>query len=279
MSFEKQYKELMEMVNLQGTSVKDYDKSTVRKGAAVEKEHTNSLKKAKKIAVQHMAEFPEESKDKSDDDKIDSKYYKELERLEKRLDKKKEPLIKVKKEITEMAKLSARGRSEVKRWAFSKDADQNPDEQITHERVDVALMSDGNILRKRTVWFKPSQFDPNGRKHDWGWKLHVKLNPSPITPELVQKVEDFYYKKYLAKGYQPVLKENTSVGGVYGDVASFGGAVGNTDFYATGDARTPTSIFGSKKAAKIQAGKKGKKEKKVFNSSPAVMKRTFVKGY
>lgn len=74
----------MEKVDLMGTKPKDFDDKTLQKGAKVEKEHTNSDKESKKIAMQHMAEFPKKGKE----DKIDSDYYEELDELEGDLKKK-----------------------------------------------------------------------------------------------------------------------------------------------------------------------------------------------
>lgn len=77
-------KVLLEKVNLLNTKTKDFDKSVIKAGRKVEHEHTTSDKGAEKIAKQHMAEFP-----KLKSKKISSDYYKELDKLEKNLDKRK----------------------------------------------------------------------------------------------------------------------------------------------------------------------------------------------
>ena len=83
MQFEKLYKSVMEKVNLLGTKPANYDKKMLKKGAKVEKEHTNSEKGAKKIAMQHTAEFPKKNKA----EKIDTEYYDELDKMEGKLKK------------------------------------------------------------------------------------------------------------------------------------------------------------------------------------------------
>ncbi len=60
---------------------KDFYKKTLNKGKKVEFEHTPSPQKAKKIATDHIKEFPKITKD----NKIDSDYYEELEKVEKKL--------------------------------------------------------------------------------------------------------------------------------------------------------------------------------------------------
>ena len=86
MNFEKICREMLEAVDLKGTTVADYNKKTLEKGAKVEAEHTTNKSEQKKIAMQHMAEFPKKDKD----GKIDSDYYEELEELENDLKSKRE---------------------------------------------------------------------------------------------------------------------------------------------------------------------------------------------
>lgn len=60
-----------------------------------------------------------------------------------------------------------------------------------------------------------------------------------------------------------VQEDNTAgAGGVFGDAGSmgYGGAVGNTDFYAPTDSRIP-SILGAKKVVKGKGKNKSKKLK------------------
>lgn len=67
------------------------------------------------------------------------------------------------------------------------------------------------------------------------------------------------YKKLFNK----ILEQNISgPGGVFGDASSMGhgGAVGNQDFYATGDARVP-KVLGKTQTRTGTTGKKKKKKK------------------
>lgn len=67
-----------------------------------------------------------------------------------------------------MAKLSARGRTELARLTRDRSI---TDELINRERITLAFMSDGNILRKRDVWFRS-----DGRYHSYGWKVLKRLH-------------------------------------------------------------------------------------------------------
>ena len=54
--------------------------------------------------------------------------------------------------------------------------EHTPDGALTiWERVTVAFMSDGKVLRKRDVRFTPDRFDPQGRLYSYGWKLYKKV--------------------------------------------------------------------------------------------------------
>ena len=55
--------------------------------------------------------------------------------------------------------------------------DKNPvSDSIIYEKITVAMMSDGKLLTKRDVIFKPTMYgNPSGDKHTWGWKVKGKL--------------------------------------------------------------------------------------------------------
>ena len=74
-----------------------------------------------------------------------------------------------------MAKIKARGSSEVAR--VCKEAHVQDDESISWRKVIRLLRSDGVILEKRQVRFKPRYpgDSPKGELHDWGWKRIGKL--------------------------------------------------------------------------------------------------------
>lgn len=75
--------------------------------------------------------------------------------------------------IDEMAKLSARGRKEILRLAFEQEVPD--DDLVMWRRTTEAYMTDGHILRKRDVRFKPDSFRPEGRAHSYGWKDDGKV--------------------------------------------------------------------------------------------------------
>lgn len=78
-----------------------------------------------------------------------------------------------------MARLSKHG-TELLRVAKETDI-TDPNENITWARSTRAYMSDGTVLVKRDVRFKPDQFDRVGKMHTWGWKVfgHVKADRTP----------------------------------------------------------------------------------------------------
>jgi hypothetical protein len=93
--------------------------------------------------------------------------------------------------VDEMAKLSARGRTEILR--FSKELPG--DEGTTRGQRVYAFMSDGKILVKTKVWFKPDQYSGGKeRPHDWGWNLTA----SKHDPEKANETRS----TMLSKGYK-----------------------------------------------------------------------------
>ena len=71
-----------------------------------------------------------------------------------------------------MAKLSAYGRSVVAQLKK-----QIPDQsELTVGRwVVYSIMSNGDIMKKDQVRFRPDQYRPNGELHDWGWHKYARL--------------------------------------------------------------------------------------------------------
>jgi len=49
-------------------------------------------------------------------------------------------------------------------------------------------MSDGKILQKYDVRFKPDTMDPKGRYYSYGWKLHSQLKPGFTMTDHITKV-------------------------------------------------------------------------------------------
>src|SRR3954465_6521157 len=93
-----------------------------------------------------------------------------------------------------MAKLSAHGQ-EV--FRVEKEGDvTDPARSTTWEKTTISLMSDGKILEKVVVRFKPSSYETKPRLHDYGWKKRAMLKPEGDPAKLLEA--------YLKKGYKLV---------------------------------------------------------------------------
>lgn len=79
-----------------------------------------------------------------------------------------------------MAKLKARGRQEIVR--LTKEMDLPNDDMLSHAKMQVALMSDGNILKRRVVTWRDRGPHSNLGTHDYGWKVSGKIKAG-LTPE------------------------------------------------------------------------------------------------
>jgi hypothetical protein len=90
-----------------------------------------------------------------------------------------------------MAKLKARGRQEIAR--LIKERELPDDESFSHEKKQVTLMSDGNILKRRILRWRDRGPYQNKGTHDYGWKVIGKIKAG-LTPE------DFI-AIYLKSGY------------------------------------------------------------------------------
>ena len=94
-----------------------------------------------------------------------------------------------------MAKLSAHGQELAR---LSKELDTPDGDLTTWERATYSVRSDGHILRKEDVRFRPDRYDPEGRFYSYGWKLYRKLKGTPaerrvkvrqLLPKLVETWE------------------------------------------------------------------------------------------
>ena len=79
-----------------------------------------------------------------------------------------------------MAKLSANGRKELIR--LEKEVPVEETANISYDRRTIALMSDGKVLEKRDVVFKPTSWETKPQKHTWGWTVKGKAKEG-MTPE------------------------------------------------------------------------------------------------
>lgn len=101
-----------------------------------------------------------------------------------------------------MAKLSARGRSEV----FRVEREQTPAPSadptaVIWRKSTIVLMSDGSTLEKDQVKFPPSFPGSKPRLHDWGWKKRGRLGAGK-DPKLL--LEQFAKKGYLVAAAQGI---------------------------------------------------------------------------
>jgi hypothetical protein len=88
-----------------------------------------------------------------------------------------------------MAKLSARGRKELLRIERERDVPairQDGTESLTTwERTTRVVMSDGKVLEKFDVRFKPDNYRPNGEFYSYGWKVAGKAKPGKTAADVV----------------------------------------------------------------------------------------------
>lgn len=94
-----------------------------------------------------------------------------------------------------MAKLKARGRTEI--WKVAKEGPTPNSDLIIWEKSEVTLMSEGSLLERRVVRFKPDKYDLKGRLHDYGWKVKGKMKPT-LTPS--QALEIYQKRGYALMG-------------------------------------------------------------------------------
>jgi len=87
-----------------------------------------------------------------------------------------------------MAKLGARGRKELVRMVLETEVN-DPSRLSDWERTTVALMSDGQVLRKLDVRFKS-----DGQKHSYGWTVYRKAKGVTVE-KFVKLYEAVGFKK------------------------------------------------------------------------------------
>lgn len=96
--------------------------------------------------------------------------------------------------ISEMAKLSARGRKELARMEKE---DNTDDGDVDCRRKTLAFMDDGRILQKYDVRFTATTYS-KARKHSYGWKEYLKLkkgvDPREAFPNIIKTFESKGWK-------------------------------------------------------------------------------------
>ena len=86
-----------------------------------------------------------------------------------------------------MAKLKARGRHEIAR--LGKTTATPDDKDVSEEQSQVALMTDGNVLSRRVIRWRPggSMLDYGGKPtHDYGWKVKGKIKAGLTAEDFVR---------------------------------------------------------------------------------------------
>ena len=95
-----------------------------------------------------------------------------------------------------MARLSANG-FEVAR--FERTA-LTPDSDITvKNRMIYSIRSNGWVLHKRDVWFRPDSFNPSTRLHSYGWKRWRKAPPNTSPEQFLEILEPKFLKVGLVR--------------------------------------------------------------------------------
>jgi hypothetical protein len=84
-----------------------------------------------------------------------------------------------------MARLKSHGK-ELLRIELERDI-TDPKENITYRRVTRAYMSDGKVLQKIDVRWKPDQYRPNGEFYSFGWKVDGKAKPGIDMADVVKR--------------------------------------------------------------------------------------------
>lgn len=109
-----------------------------------------------------------------------------------------------------MAKLKARGRQEIAR--LIKTSETPDDKDVSQETYQVALMTDGNILSRRVLRWRPgsSATQYGGRPtHDYGWKVKGKIKAGLTAEDFVRIYQDKGYALESSSGAYLVRQGDT----------------------------------------------------------------------
>ncbi len=96
-----------------------------------------------------------------------------------------------------MAKLSARNRKELFRATKQVNEPSSRDD-IMWLKQTYAFMSDGVILKSRSIKYKPDRYNPKGRVQNYGWKVAGKVKPM-TSDRLDQNIHHLESKGYTIK--------------------------------------------------------------------------------
>jgi len=109
-----------------------------------------------------------------------------------------------------MAKLKARGRQEIAR--LIKVTPLPDDKDASEDRTQVALMTDGNVLSRRVLRWRPGgpmlQYGGNPT-HDYGWKVKGKIKAGLTAEDFVRIYQDSGYTLESSSGAYLVREGDT----------------------------------------------------------------------
>ena len=97
-----------------------------------------------------------------------------------------------------MAKLSAHG---TERFRLVKSKSSSRSDLTSEECITVSIRSDGSVLTKLDVKFKPDSFNPAGFWHSYGWKKRLGRTEAAARRLNPEKLRDAYLEHgYLIAG-------------------------------------------------------------------------------
>jgi hypothetical protein len=145
-----------------------------------------------------------------------------------------------------MARLSKHGR-ELLRVEKEKEI-TDPSENITWERTTRAYMSDGTVLAKHDVRFKPNSLygGQTGEFYSWGWKIFGKIKadrtPEQAVANISEKMTADSKWKIVSGGTPPVILSTKRIMAAIesGENAGFCKACGAQAYNVEPDARNYT---------------------------------------
>jgi hypothetical protein len=109
-----------------------------------------------------------------------------------------------------MAKLKARGRQEIARLV--KVTETPDDKDVSEEKSQIALMTDGNVLSRRVIRWRPgsSMLDYGGSPtHDYGWKVKGKIKTGLTAEDFVRIYQGRGFTLESSSGAYLVRQGNT----------------------------------------------------------------------
>jgi hypothetical protein len=102
-----------------------------------------------------------------------------------------------------MAKLSANGR-ELARMSKARDLTLEQDDSCSWERKTYSFRSNGWILEKRDVLFRPGPYDRAPYRHSWGWTRYRRVKKGrDVVAVVASLVETLREKEWVLEDCAP----------------------------------------------------------------------------